>query len=278
MGKRRLTDLYLVGRQESFDDGGGEPVAVWLQKLNSLEQIDAAQAADGQRSVVIAAIRDHDSDLWKQAWTEADRLEGTKELVEYLTVEDEAREQMAQEARLEAEDEWTKDSYLDGLRRAWNEDGLRERYQEDPEDADARRVWTELQRFNDTVREAVEDRMAPLRKEYEDMPVEVLKQKVAERLLEVIARQRWIKEFYRQQIFIGVRDPENHRQRYFDTLEEIDILADPMRRKLEMLFDALNVDAMEGKGSPVSPSSSQPSEQPELVATGAGSGPGEQTG
>src|SRR3954469_5704211 len=60
---RRLGDLFVVGREVTFDDGQGAPISVYVRKLNTSEHERALRRANSERSKVLAAKTDKDSDL-----------------------------------------------------------------------------------------------------------------------------------------------------------------------------------------------------------------------
>lgn len=271
MSKRRLSDLYVRGEELTLDDGEGDPVTVWIQKLNPLEQAEAAREADKARSKVLAAKKDPDSDVWQAAHTEADETTDRDVLVNYLLMEERMKARPAIEAKVAAEDEWSKDNYLEGLRDLWDS-GLRARHVEDPDDPDANRVFVELNRFDTQVGEELEDRLAPEQRELEELPLAELQSRSAEKAMELRANAVWADEFYRTSLYYAVRDSEERKSRYFESREEIDALAGETYMLLRQKFDEITVDGREGKDLAASPTSSPPPEPPVLEETEPSSG------
>ena len=74
----------------------------------------------------------------------------TDEMIAFLIQPKLNQYALSAEARVADEKEWSEDDYLTGLQNAWNE-GLKDTYAADPEDADAARVFGELRKYTDQV-------------------------------------------------------------------------------------------------------------------------------
>jgi hypothetical protein len=271
--KRRLEDLYVVGRDLVVDDGQGQ-VAVWLQKLNPLEHEKAIRKAGAAKARGLMVRNDPDSEGWQEAYADVEDLGPREEIIEYLIVEDVAKTQESAEAELAFTDEWSKEDYLQGLRDAWEdpERPLKDTYAQDPEDPEARRVFLELKRFADTVTSRVEPEMGRLRRDYQDVPDETLRRKATERFIELRAGLAWLREYRYCEIWLATRDPDNHDAYYFPDREAVDRLSPQVYRTLVGAYQELTVEPMEGKGSEPTRSSSPPSEPPNGEATSESSG------
>jgi len=51
--RRRLTDLYLTGKELSLDDGSDDPIVVYMSKISPIEQRDAADQATKARAEIL---------------------------------------------------------------------------------------------------------------------------------------------------------------------------------------------------------------------------------
>lgn len=249
--KRRLTDLFVVGREVKFDDGHGEPLTVWLQKLNPVEHETAMRRAAGARSRVLSGKDAAETEL---AQDEAEQL-GREGWIEYLTSDVLSRKFPAIEAELAAEEEWSKDDYLQGLRDVWDST-MKNLLEEEPEAVDAQTVRDELQRFADALEQRIDGERENIRKDFEGKDDEDLERRVVDRLIGTRADLAWLGEFRKCEVWIATRDPDNHRKRYFESREEVDDLSHPVLLRLMTEYAELNVDPQEGKDSGVIPNSS----------------------
>lgn len=269
--KRRLEDLYVIGREMSIDDGQGDAVVVWMQKLNPVELHSVMRAANAARSRVRSVRADKTSDEYMAMWLDVLDWERKEDLVEYLIAEQVMHIQERCEAELAAEEEWDKDEYLQGLRDAW-ESGLKDIYAVTPDDPEGKRVLAELTRFSEAAEAAGADDIALARAEMEAQPMESLQEKAMDRVIAYRANTAWLDEFHRAELLYGVRDPENHKAYYFANRTQLDLLSAPVLTQLFATYSELSMDVTEGKGSEETPTSSDSSEQSPKVETGVSSG------
>jgi hypothetical protein len=258
MKTRRLSDLYVVGKDVTINDNAVDengdplpPAQFWLQKLNSIDSEKATRSANAARSTVLAARRDETSEWYLDALARFEILD--KEAVISAIVYDEsAKKAMAIEAELEAEEEWSKDNYLEGLRDAWRET-LQDRYFADEEDEEAKKVFEEFKRFASLVEERVNQYREDLEADYNVMPLEKLKKKWIEQQLAADADSEWVNEYCRSELFYAVREGEDHKKYYFQNRKEVDELPKEILVVLMAEYRTLIVDAVEGKDSEPTP-------------------------
>ena len=247
--RRRLTDLYVVGKEVTFDDGAGEPITIWVQKLNPVDTSTAMKRANGERARVLSLKHHTDTDEYLAIRVDVEGMASEREgLIEYLIAEDMAKHLQSKEAELAAEDEWAKENYLEGLREAW-ENGLEDKWLVDPDDEEANRVRLEIKRFADTVVEQSDDHKDFLKAAYEDYTTEKLVDLVTDRMIEIQADMAWMKEFRRCEVWFCVRDPENHRDYYFENRDEVDALPLEVLQRIQDEYASLSVETLEGKDS-----------------------------
>jgi hypothetical protein len=268
--KRRLEDLYVVGKELTIDDGQGE-VQVWLQKLNPVDSASALRRANMARAKVRTVRRDKQSDEYLDMWIEVLEWDDQATLIEYLVAEDLMRVRERVEAELAAEDEWAKDDYLQGLRDAW-ESGLNQTYFTNPNDVDAKRVYGELERFGTEAEARGKDDIDAARAKFEVMEFGVLQEKAFDRVISYRGSAAWLEEYHRSELLYGVREAENHKAYYFKSPADIDQLSAEVLGLLYREYAALSVDVMEGKDSEETPDSSASSEPPIEAETGVSSG------
>lgn len=267
--KRRLSDLYTVGKYVEIDDGNG-PVKVWLQKLNPVENGNIIRFANAARARLRAVKRDKESPEYLDMLNEVLEWQDAGSLVEYIAGERILILQEIAEAKVAAEEEWSKDAYIQGLRDAWA-GGLRDTYAVTPEDPEAKRVFQELERFSKAANEISDPEIEELRGEISTKPLEKLQEEALDRIISYRANAAWLDEFHKGELLYGVRDPDDHRVYYFDR-DELDRLSAQVLTTLLNEYATLSVDVVEGKDSGETPTSSPSSEQSAEVGTQAFSG------
>lgn len=285
MVARRLDDLYVLGRPFTVDDGQG-PVEVWLQKMDPLDADKALRKANAAKARMLMMRADEDSEDWLEMYADVCSF-SNGDLIEYLIAEDLAQFNESREAELAAEDEWSEDGYLQGLRDAWNgtpdEPGLRERPEDDTE---RQKCWDELKRFNDALTPLVDGERDRLTADLKQSPIDLLRKQAVDRFLQVRAGSVWMTEFRTCEVAFGVRDAEHHDRYYFGMkgkeTEEVDFtrvrrLPPETYGKLVEAYGELVVPPQEGKDLPAAPSSSPPSGLSGEAETVPSSGPPDAT-
>lgn len=267
MKRRRLSDLYVVGKEITFDDGQGAPITIWLQKINSVEHDSCMRRAAAARAAHLASRKNKESEEYKAIYGEVTDFANRETLIDLIIREELSQRRLRIEAEIGAEAEWSDDEYLQGLYDSWN-DGLKDDYARNPDDPEAKRVFEELKRFTMAVEKAVEGERKALLKDYESTSEEELHERAVEFFIKHTASTAFMDEYDLQQIYYATRLPEKHTQRYFETIDEIRALASEVKEKLFEEYRNLTVGVVEGKSleeTPTSSPSSEPSEQEETA-------------
>lgn len=266
MKKRRLSDLYVVGKELQLDDGSGEePVVVFLRKLNPVEQETAVRNANAARARLLAISKSPESDEYQSLISQARDLDRENQ-IDFLIGGPLQKVKAAAEAELAAEEEWSTDGYLQGLSDAWLE-GLNEEYAVNQEHAEAAKVFAELQRFAKVVDEIVDEERERLVAGYEHMSEDEIVDLVAKELLTLSSDTHWVREFRKNELFFAVRE-QDKKTRYFQSREELDELSQETLFALSDAYRQLAVEPVEGKDSRRtgdSSPSSEPLDQEETI-------------
>lgn len=279
MKKRRLlADLYVTGKAVVLEDDKGTREEVWLQKLSPIEHEHALRAANAARARVLMVRNDPESEEWQATYAQvADSWGNRDEIIDYLISRDIREREQSIAEELGAEEEWSKDGYLQGLNDSWEGDqhtrGLKEEYARDPEHPEASRIFNEMKRFQTIVEEKLEPVRSSLRRDYERDSDETIRRKMIERLLETTADAEWLREISMMEMFYATRDIDDHTERYFDRRADLDLLSATVIGRLTLEYQNLVVDPMEGKGSAATRDSSPSSDPPAPEATVPSSGP-----
>lgn len=276
MTTRRVDDLYVLGRPFELSDGKTDaegveplpPVEVWLQKLDPLDADKTLRKANAAKARMLMVRSDEESEEWLEIYADVATFH-VEAMAEFLATEELAEYEASVEAEQAAEEEWSKDDYLQGLRDAWNgsrdEPGLKEAAEDDPE---REKCWAELKRFAEQIAPRVEDEKRRLIEDIKHRPIEELRKDAVRQYIERRASSVWLNEFRICEIAYGVRDAANHDRYYFGAKgkETEDIDWNRVRRLPPESFAALSnaygelvVPPQEGKDLPEAPSSSQPS-------------------
>lgn len=281
--RRRLTDLYLVGKMLTIDDGyteidptsgeevAFEPITVYLRKLNPIDQETCLRRANAERSKVLSIRNQPDSDEFRNYVTEAESMSQADKIA-LIIAEDVNKFRLAREAEIAAEDEWSEDGYLDGLLEAWA-GGMNDRYAADADDPEAKRVFEEMKRYQTIIDDLVSGERDQLDEAHQKMDPEKLDELTIQKLISYASDSRWIQEYRRSELWLSVRLAEDKKVRYFESREEVDELAIEVVTRLITAYQEINVPVLEGKGLAAIPASSDSSEQPKQEEAASISGP-----
>lgn len=280
--KRKITDLYVRGRELEFDDGNPEldpeerKVKVWCSKLNPHEHGQALNRSQAARVRFLRASDDEDSEEFLVVYQGVRNYPSREGLINVICAADIMRTRDRILAEMEAEPEWADDGYLQALTDRWvgDEDnpGLKHTYAMDPEDPEAKRVYDEMTRFDDMANLELKAERQALVDQWADATEEELWTAGAKAMLEDAGKEVFYKEFQVQQVFFGARDPDDHTKRLFGSVEEVRTLDESVFQQMSATIALLSVEPTEGKGSPVTPSSSPSSEQLETAEESPDSG------
>jgi hypothetical protein len=267
MKRRRLGDLYVLGKELVVNDGQGESVTVWIHKLNDIDRDAVIRRANAVKARHLIDAGNEDSEVFQSAWGQVREYDDRDALVAVVIADEVVKYRRRVEAELgENEETWGKDNYLQGLVDAWfgdeHNEGLTYTHITHPDDPEVVRVMGELNRFSQEVTKRVTDEADRLEREWAEVPDDKLWNKAAHRLLERRADEVFTKEFERQQMFYAVREPEDHKKRYFGTIDEVDDLPDKIRHQIQWAYNEIIVDPHEAKDSPATQASSSSSEPP----------------
>jgi hypothetical protein len=252
--RRRLTDLYVRGKEVSFDDDSNEPVLVWLQKLNGVDREACLRRANAAKAKLMIEADNEESEIFQAMYAEVRDTPDREGLVGIVVAEEVARHRQRIEAQRSSDEAtWGKDNYLQGLIDAWIGDddnpGLAATQAEQPDDPEVVRVLAEIERFENEVTTETRSHIGALLKDWEEVDDETLWRKAAHKLLERRGNEIFNREFDKQQIFHCVREPDAHAQRYFRTVKEIDDLDESVSSRLIRHYGNMMVDGIEGKDS-----------------------------
>lgn len=285
--RKRLTDLYKRGKTitivgpdaENVNDG----VEVWIQKPNPTEMESIHRRANAKKALIVKSGEDETSEIFLAAWAESRDFLNKETLITLALYEDLGSARMRANAEIADEKEWKEEDYLQGLLDLWQGDpeqgdfGLSEVWTSMPEEWDesdfsseevarmneAKHVFSELERFDSQVEKALKAEEERLRVDWASRDDEFVVRAAVKELVRQQANQAFVDEYDRQLMYYTVREPDDHKKRYFANMAEIDDLEEGVKDQLKLAMNSLLVDVVEGKDSPVTPTSSDSSESVE---------------
>lgn len=245
---RSLEDLYVFGRSVSFDDGTGDIVEVWLQKISPADERDCIKPARAAKARVLMVKHLSEDSEDKMLYTvQLEELDLTREQKVTLVLQKRLEElQLSKQEEIAEEDEWSDEDYLRGLQDAWN-DGLRDKWLEDNKDPEASKVYGELKRYADAIDKAYDADRDDLLLEFDHYSEEELNEKCINALIEIEANSQLVDEYRIRKIYHATRKMENHDEKYFKSPDSVRHLQEQVFSKLEEKYDDVSIGVMEGK-------------------------------
>jgi hypothetical protein len=279
--RKKLSDLYRRGKPLTVTDDDGDFVELYLRKPSDTQFDTILRRSNAARARYAKMGEDPESEEYESVY--GTLLDFDHKLIVTLAMaEAYGKAKLRTESQVEHEDEWAEEGYLQSLVDRWNGDeqnrGLRDVWVLDPEDAsaegdEARHIYKELERFQHEVEERFVAVDQEVRENFEGRDFGVLMDLAVQELLKRNSNDAFAREFEHQQIFYTTRDPDDQSKFYFGTVDEVRDLPKQIFAQLAAECTLLMVDVTEGKDSPPTPDSSEPSEQPETQEVSASSGP-----
>src|SRR3982751_557763 len=173
--RRRLSDLYVRGKELSIDDGTGSPVVVWLQKPNEVDRESVLRRANAAKARYQLDGDHEEGELFVATFGSVREYLDRDGMLDIAGSEQLFRLRERIEAELSESDEgWGKDAKIKTLLDLWtgtdNEPGMAAKFAEDPNDPEAVRVKGEIEAFNAEVDALVEQQKSQIMHDWEDMP------------------------------------------------------------------------------------------------------------
>ena len=248
--RQKLSSLYVVGKDVEFEDSDGNRFSVWLQKLSPIQKEAVVRRANARRQAVLAVKRRPQQDESVKPFVDQVLADFSERdlMIEFLEAEDINNEREKREAEIAANDEWSKDGYLDGLLDAWEGDlNYKDAWIADPNAPEPKRVKEELSRFADEVEKAMETARRRIHRDYEDISDDELVEKLVEKAIDVQADIRWLETFRRGELQMSVRYPDDHNELVFKEYEDLENLQSEVLEALFAAYGEIQVNISEGK-------------------------------
>lgn len=241
---RKLSDLFVVGKEVTVEDGQGEPLTVYLRKITPLEAEEMFRAANAAKARMLSSKTEPDSLLF-QIISEKCEKATKDEIVEDLTLIETERKRLVIEAELQADERWSKDDYLQGIYDAW-EDGLKEQHFTEPTE-ESKRIWEEMQEFQAQLDKKLEREKQAIEKDLKSLSLQKLRDRYFDEQFDRQGDSAWVSEYRKQELYFATRDPDDHSVKAFESPLEINDSSPKLIQKLRDEYATLAVDALEGK-------------------------------
>lgn len=246
--RRKVSDLFRVKTSTSIMDENGVEYEFDVYKLSDPEVEECVEHTLKTRSKYIAIKRLPDDAVEKQRYWDDFYEHGfqtDEDFISFLVGKDLHKVHASAYEKTAHEPEWYDDSYLIGLQDAWN-NGLEDKFNEDPEHEEAKRVHDELQRFSEQVREKVDDEQASMREEFGELTSEKLRKKAFDVYLDEIGKNKQNSDYVDYQLLYSVKwagtdDPA------FEDIEDVKRSSSKVKDKLLSALVELVVSDSEGK-------------------------------
>lgn len=256
---RDITDLWVVGKQVTLDDGQVDehgdpkgPFTFWLQKLSPAESAKAAKRANAARSAYLAFLNAPDVSSVEYQALRGEILsldDDRNALLDVVLMEEMAHKELAISDEIASHKEWDDDSYLEGLQDSW-ESGLKDSYAKGVDDEnypEAEKVFSELTRFAEEVEAEIAKSEKALKRNYEGRDLEWLQEHATKAKIKEAANLEWMTVFRKAELWQAVRDVMDHAKLLF-RYEQVDTLPAEALRVIVTEYRKMTVDPIEGKG------------------------------
>lgn len=247
-----------------------EPITVWVQNLNTPEHEIAKRKAAAARATTLMWRHDPTSEGYLEVRDQIEGIEIT-DVIDHILADEMFERSQAAEAETAAEEEWSNDDYLDGLRDAWEppdgEPGLKDVWARGPDDdetggryAAALKCLDEMKRFagqvDETLQPIAEQLLVGMRTE----PESELRDRCTKIYIKAAGLEAWTEEYLRCEMWLGTRLADDHAVRYLEDRKAVDRLPEHAFLKLRAAHMALQIGVVEGKDLGEAPNSSPSSE------------------
>lgn len=266
----RLEDLYQTETAVVIS-AGDKTVPVVVRKINDVQKEHARRRANAKQALLRRAKNLHDSEEFLEQLNQVQDLfaDNREHLVSVIADEHVRQETPMVEARVIFGEgsEWAEDDYLQSLNELWANE-MQDRWVRDPDDEEAAKVKDELERYLLQVENELDEMRVRVSDEWASVNVDQLQSKVAEILLERRASAVWGQEFIAARTFYSVRNADNSKELYFETIDDVLGLDERVLNPLTEAYEKISVDPVEGKDLPPDPNFSPQQESDVQADTG----------
>jgi hypothetical protein len=276
--RRRLSDLYVVGKSVVFEDPAGD-VEIYLRRPNPFEHEEALREGNLARARMALRMKDPSTDEYAILHGELAAVGDRIQKAEILFNENYADYYQRAFTWVQEQDRWSKDDYATSVT-----DALADYEEREVRPVEGDEDWEDYQRVVKEVEEFTKDvdtRLEKVKKDEIDEFLMLEELELDERIMRVLIDRQAGVAFYRGYrvacLYYATRDPDDHGKRYFSNKQELMELPAEVQSRLLEEYDALDVPRDEVKNSPSAEASSElsaPSTSPEITEP---SGPTEST-
>lgn len=264
--RRRLGELFHIGRTVVIEDGEGDGVELYLRRPNPFEHEEALREGNAARARVTLRMRDPKCDEHDILEADLEAIGNVEKRRQFLV--EEKRQDLYARAYGTLLDEklWSEEKMIEEVQEnlaTWTA-RVPELTEEDEDWDDYQRALAILAEFDQALGEKVDEFSAEeLIKMREDSDEDVT-EACRRVLIDRAAGLHFFRDYRIACLYYGTRDPEDRSKRYFTSKLEIRELPYEIQTKLLSEYDSLDMTKDEAKNSPSAELSSPESAQQEL--------------
>ena len=242
----QLSKLYT--RSTSVDLGRDDvELVAHIRKLTVIQEREASRESLKKR-----AVYEH---IKRAPWDDPDRLSlrevvsmlgDRDDLARFILGEEELKIEASVSSRIANEERWSENSYLETLQRAWA-DEMKERFDRDPEDPEAKRIFEALQSYVDEVIAATAREFADVLYEKLALDDDSLIEEAVSYLVDRQALSVQSEEFNWWKVYFCTFEDEDYRVKWFRTIEEVRETDPTVIKKILQAYDDMSLGVEAGK-------------------------------
>jgi len=231
------------------DDKSIETLELFLRKLTPITDREAAKESYKAKVLYESYKREGDDHPERVRIREALALwgvESREDMLIYITAEEMGRLRTSIEARVAAKKKWSENDYLQGLSDAWY-DGLKERYDLDNDDAEAKVVFDKLSEWTKEVESEYERESADIMVGKEVLTDAEVERKAVDQMLDHQANAAQLESYNRWRLYFATFEDAEFVQHFFESPDEVGEWPTDFTSRLTDEYEAMSVGYLEGK-------------------------------
>lgn len=262
--RMRLQDLFKTGELVSLEFPNPESpddrlqVELWIRRPTAEQQQEAMAKAQAKKARKRRALKEEGSDEHLALMEEVEELETRDELIDQIVrfQEQSLRAQATNEVlyRDDVGSDWGTDGsvyieLIDAVQQRWDEI-VRHNEELDPKDYELRidpqtdeelgKLNAEQERFDAEVQEKFAELLEAEKAKYRGVKIDELREKLASELIDAQSGLEWYAEYRQRLLFYSLRDPDNTKKLYFNSLEEMLSMPDFIQQRLFAEYDRID--------------------------------------
>lgn len=251
--RERLEKLYTLNTQVYVGpdlEDGAEPNSediLYLKKLSVPQERFASTESYKVRAKYEILKKADPLDPERLAIREAVLLvEEVDQLALLVLSEEYTKLQASVESRIAHEEKWAQNDYLQTLQSLWI-DEMKERFDRNPEDEEAARVFKELKKYTEEVDTIVQSEFEDMLFEKKQSSKDVLIEEAIDQLLDTSAVSAQVEEYNYWKIFFATYLDSDFTEKFFEEIDDVRGTPHELLSKILTAYDDMSIGVMRGK-------------------------------